>query len=234
MGEVRDWNRDRDYFDKCIEINAGTLSMFRSHLTIIEPERIPLAHLNIAREDLEGILARYSRGDGPGSVAGPLPDMLESWPASGEADCYESAIRFSSAAYLLGAGERALARVAAFLDVPGSRGWDPLVSLVVLGEDPGGEPEWPAHRDLARAARAGSPAEREAAMLRYLRYWYQRHQGCYWWGYDKEEGRSDLYFGYWAVEAAAVARRLGMDDAPLRKSRYYPYDLAHFLDGREG
>ena len=229
MEEVRDSFKTRDYFDRFLGHNARKLDILRDLLSTADSAQSPSLHLDVAREELAGILARYSRGDGPGSVAAPLPEMLGSWLASGEADCYESAIRLSSAAYLLGAGERDLARVAAFLDVPGSRGWDPLVSLVVLGEDPGGEPEWPAHRDLARAARA---AGRGAAMLRYLRYWYQRHQGSYWWGFHRRD--APLYFGYWAVEAAAVARRLGMDDAPLRKSRYYPYDLAHFLDGREG
>lgn len=38
------------------------------------------------------------------------------------------------------------------------------------------------------------------------------------------------YAGYWAYGPAAVAQMFGLDDAALERHRYYPYDLAHYLD----
>ena len=44
--------------------------------------------------------------------------------------------------------------------------------------------------------------------------------------YDTHKIKDDmLYCGYWCFEAAAVAKRLGLDDTALRQSKYYPADL---------
>lgn len=34
-----------------------------------------------------------------------------------------------------------------------------------------------------------------------------------------------LYFGYWAFEAAAIGKRLGISDISFRGNVYYPKDL---------
>lgn len=39
---------------------------------------------------------------------------------------------------------------------------------------------------------------------------------------------SKCYRGFWCIEAAALAKALGLDDAELKDCKYYPYDMAHF------
>ena len=36
------------------------------------------------------------------------------------------------------------------------------------------------------------------------------------------------YRGFWCIEAAALVKALGLDDAGLKDCKYYPYDMAHF------
>jgi len=36
------------------------------------------------------------------------------------------------------------------------------------------------------------------------------------------------YRGYWCIEAAALVKALGLDDAELKGCKHYPYDMAHF------
>lgn len=39
---------------------------------------------------------------------------------------------------------------------------------------------------------------------------------------------SKCYRGYWCIEAAALVKALGLDDAELKGCKHYPYDMAHF------
>ncbi|MDE5776858.1 MAG: DUF1911 domain-containing protein [Treponemataceae bacterium] len=39
---------------------------------------------------------------------------------------------------------------------------------------------------------------------------------------------SKCYRGFWCIEAAALVKALGLDDAGLKGCKYYPYDMAHF------
>lgn len=57
--------------------------------------------------------------------------------------------------------------------------------------------------------------------------WYRKNRGTGWWNSHNNE-KIPAYCGYWSVESAAVAKRLGLDDSGLKNCKYYPYDLAHF------
>ncbi|HEM3533727.1 TPA: DUF1911 domain-containing protein [Streptococcus suis] len=37
-----------------------------------------------------------------------------------------------------------------------------------------------------------------------------------------------LYFGYWALEIAALVKVLNIPDDSFKNHKYYPYDLVHF------
>ena len=74
---------------------------------------------------------------------------------------------------------------------------------------------------------------KEEFLANYLRRsWYNSNKGEAWWGYHTRFGGAK-YFGYWAWEIAATARVYGLDDTLLCESRYYPADLAHYLDGKQ-
>ena len=234
---MRDHLMDAEYFTRCIETRVRLAERARESMESgrTVPERVPSQRDYIAMQEGAVLMARYSRGDPLGDIAGMLVPYVRDWLAGGEPDSYSEVLSVASLAYLLGGDAPLLADIWGRARSARELVVDPITEFVAFGRRPQGM----AHRVLFRAFDSLSAAindsgpGREGAMRRYLRYWYQRHQSCWWWGLDKDP-EHDLYFGYWAVEAAAVARRLGMDDAPLKRSRYYPYDLAHFLDGREG
>lgn len=188
----------------------------------------------LGKESLTVLLARYSRGDAMADVVRGLRPALEHW-AEGldEGDGYSDTLRAASLAAMLGGeGACALAREAVERRAPRLSDW--LMRLVLgSGEEPPAERPtlFRAYAPLAGVARA-EPGERPGLMRAYLARWYQRQQGCWWWGLDRSS--QPLFFGYWALEAGAVAMRLGMDDSALRGRRFYPYDMAHYLrDGGE-
>jgi len=60
------------------------------------------------------------------------------------------------------------------------------------------------------------------------KHWYNswRAQGN--WG--THHGNCNGYIGYWAFDIAAIAHKNQVDDSALKDHKYYPYDLAHYLD----
>lgn len=64
------------------------------------------------------------------------------------------------------------------------------------------------------------------------RDWYESYKASEF--YDSHtisgEGWPGRYHGYWCWMAVGIARKLDIDDSALSESRYYPYELAHYLD----
>ena len=63
---------------------------------------------------------------------------------------------------------------------------------------------------------------------KYLdKVWYKGQEDAAWYDYH-EVTHSNLYFGYWAWEAAAIVMIKGLDDSSLKDQKYYPYDAVHW------
>ena len=60
------------------------------------------------------------------------------------------------------------------------------------------------------------------------RAWYNSNRSEHWWGYHT--GGAIYYFGYWAWEFGGLVKAWGLDDSSFRTNRYYPADMAHYLD----
>lgn len=83
------------------------------------------------------------------------------------------------------------------------------------------------HVGLAEAYEAQAAGERALAAQLLYDYvhaqWLPNHEGAFELTNHNEAG----FIGYWAYEAAAVAKVAGIDDSSLKGHRHYPYDLAH-------
>lgn len=67
----------------------------------------------------------------------------------------------------------------------------------------------------------------ESALVKYLeRTWYQGQKTQLW--HDNHKLGGYHYLGYWSFETAALVRILGLNDEKLKKSPYYPPDLADY------
>ena len=52
--------------------------------------------------------------------------------------------------------------------------------------------------------------------------------------YDSHNRSDYTYCGYWSFEAGAIVKLLGIDDTILKDMKYYPYDLVHYKEERDG
>lgn len=59
-----------------------------------------------------------------------------------------------------------------------------------------------------------------SALLAYLEGWYAQCSDCAW--HETANSSSDVYFGYWSFESAAVAKLLGLDSGRCAQSPYFP------------
>ena len=230
---VRDWNRDEAYFDHFIEMCESSAARVSGWLERgeVREDRVASVGGGLVKNLLELALASYSRGDPMPEVArrGRLAlDEFSRWGLTlSLADLW-----LVSLAALVHDEPAEMARLRGALRDRDAHDW---AFDLLLGDDPASianEPERHYHR--LRAVFDAPEGERPAEMARRLSRWYSSMRGDYWWGFHKKVDRDDLYFGYWALEYAALARRLRIDDSALEGKRYYPYELAHWLDGGEG
>ena len=86
------------------------------------------------------------------------------------------------------------------------------------------------YRDLINSLYRETPGESVVDIKKYLEEWYRSMENTPW--HDghlrMSKGGGGGYFGYWAIEAAAVAYLLQLDDASFRENIVYPQDLVDY------
>ncbi|EDT39021.1 PoNe immunity protein domain-containing protein [Burkholderia ambifaria] len=144
---------------------------------------------------------------------------------------YERAVQLIGLCYLLHRRDL-LPRIAALQD-PSYRAHDTLYEdLLAYGLDGRVDVDTWFHelyRDCINSVYGNSDEESLADLNAYLGKWYDSMSGVGW--HDSHLDLSEdwgLYFGYWAIEAAALAYLLELDDASLHKHIVYPKDLVDF------
>ena len=150
-----------------------------------------------------------------------------------EIDEYERVLQLIGLCFLLHRREL-LPRLAAIFD-PSSQGRDLLYEDLLAFEIDGrvevdrwyhGCP----YRDLIDCLFGETDQEIVAHFERYLKIWYKSFANAPW--HDSHlliEGDVCAgYFGYWAIEAAALAYLMKVDDANFREHLVYPKDMVDF------
>ena len=86
------------------------------------------------------------------------------------------------------------------------------------------------YRDLINSLYRDTDAESVDDLQRYLKNWYMALAKAPWHDshLNMEIDSCGGYFGYWAIEAGAVAYLLELDDSSFRDHLVYPKDLADF------
>ncbi|MFV8577711.1 PoNe immunity protein domain-containing protein [Ralstonia pseudosolanacearum] len=181
------------------------------------------------RDDLDLIVEEYERLAKLQGLAFGRPD----WPAFrlSELGEYERAMQLIGLCYLLHRQDL-LPRIAALED-PLYRARDTLYEdLLDYGLDGRVDVDtWlhESYRNCINSMYGSSDEESLTDLNAYLENWYASMRGIDWHDshLDLSEERG-LYFGYWAIEAAALAYLLELDDSPLREHIVYPKDLVDF------
>lgn len=150
-----------------------------------------------------------------------------------EIDEYERVLQMIGLCFLLHRRDL-LPRLAAIFD-PSSANRDTLYEdLLAFGMDDRYDLDRWCHenpyRDLVNSLYRDTDEECIADLQRYLKNWYTALAKAPW--HDSHLGMAadttGGYFGYWAIEAGAVAYLMSIDDSSFREHLVYPKDLVDF------
>ena len=229
---VRDYYKDEAYFDAFIEGKEQLVEQNIGHLQELDSDS-ELQRFNrwILLDLAQLTLASYSRGDPMGEVARRgrrTLDFAKGRDISGSLP--HARLRLASLVPLLIDDPTEEAELRLSLHNERHPDW---ATDLILGYDPASiKGEEVNGQTALRGIWEATGELRSDVLAKKFSRWYATSSDQYWRGFHKEKGRTDLYFGYWAVEFAAIARRLDIDDSALEGEKYYPYELAHWLDGK--
>ena len=214
---------------------SGRQQAINARLTL-PPDRYPFSDAMRWECNFSLLQISYSIGDSVADVAtavsqlaAELPDVERVSKGFSEAGHYEWVLWLLSMAVLVDDHDsikiiEGLASDIGFTDDLYARLFghpDPKVGTVYA--------EIKSHDGLVEAARLAESGDSKAASERLTKYveseWYRGRSGAPWYGLDKRS--PELHVGYWAYEAAAIAKVCGIDDSALEGHKYYPWDLAH-------
>ncbi|WP_321807798.1 PoNe immunity protein domain-containing protein [Burkholderia sp. BCC1993] len=185
--------------------------------------------LTSMRDELDDVVTSYEDYTARQRVARNDPQ----WPALllTELSDYERTMQLIGLSHLLHRRDL-LPRIAALEDSY-YRGQDTLYEdlLAYALEGRVDVDQWyhESYRDCINSIYVDGDDESVAYLNAYLDNWYASMKSVGW--HDSHLDLSERgggYFGYWAVEAAAVAYLRGLDDTPLREQAVYPKDLVDF------
>lgn len=188
------------------------------------------ADLAQLREDLDDVvdsLANYTEAKRIAEKDGTYPPFM-----FGEIEEYEAALQLIAFCHLLHRKDL-LPRLAAMLD-PSYRAQDTLYEdLLAYGVDGRLDVDkWfhDSYRDLINAFYSDTDELGISLISGYLDKWYPAMQAASWHDSHLTANQTEggAYVGYWAVEAAAAAFLLELDDSSFRDHLLYPKDLADF------
>lgn len=226
---MRDKLKDTEYFDLYLSKQIEDLTYYKKTLfeTDISKEKIIKSLKNtIFTINFEILLARYSKGEDLNFIR---EEYIKSIPAFKEAlsDIIDmNTLQFIALAALLNVNLFEDKEFLSLLDKFGvSHG------IIDIFMNKGDSIDISSYKDIKQfrpwvAELYQKPYERETIISKQLSNWYKSQRSSYFYGYDKE--KEPLYFGYWALEVAALVKVLNIPDDSFKDKKYYPYDLVHF------
>ena len=222
---MRDTRKDKAYFDAYIEDELEAIADTERDLESgeIEPDRVASVQDWQLMDRTHLLIAKYSRGDDIAELGRMITEMTDDFCRWHDTDAYSDNMEFASMAYLFGADENTLEKIRkSMVEKSGAKTYDWLIEFVLTGNLVGGKLAWEKSDHFLAEAIEQRSAE---PIKTYLSRWYSSNLSSGWYDTHKCDDDELLYYGYWCFEAAAIAKRLGLDDTPLRKSKYYPVDL---------
>lgn len=232
-GIVRDFLRDRAYYQRFIAYEEERISEFTSLIKQVirergeEDEGVQYGYGVVSDLYQRKLLALYSAGYPADEIKGFLPEVVGWIEKSGDGyfgyDHYQDCVLLLSLATLMEVDEDLFGRISQFASVYQEK--DALIDFLLNGGI-----QKPATRDflfkrpyqhLDRVLFTKDGHQSIWGLKVYLKkYWYEEHDEAAW--HDLHLHRDEIYYGYWSFESAAIVKILGLDESELSGRRYYP------------
>ena len=232
----RDSLKDLDYFRKKIEFSSTAIEKFEIEIAKRKEANLVVSSYGspgIAKYALDKIKAQYSYGISINEIRPTIEkyvyNELSTWrPEFG----FRVLLDSLSLSILVGISEECLCLAKYLINDAGIK--DVIIDNFLHYFDETWEIEstgvmYPKlFSRLEEMFDASSIELKKEALKNYLKIWYSLNEDSGW--YDSHLSAKNSYVGYWCFEAGAIAKILKIDDSDLRETKYYPYDLVHFVE----
>ncbi len=192
-----------------------------------------------ARDSLHDLVLTYSAGDTVESMKALFLPAIEAqheyikytWADGNknidveDLDSYMTMLWLISFAIILKVDEHTWNRLLAFVDIAGT---DTLFDILIATKY--------THRPISKIVHhekifatllevfTAEKDDRQDILMKYMKHWYTSMRNVYW--HDNHKGPDGGgFFGYWAIEAAAVCVALSIGHEKLDSMDYFPKDL---------
>ncbi|RXR34834.1 DUF1911 domain-containing protein [Flavobacterium piscinae] len=223
--------RDKGNFSELINQLQNRIQKFKQAIISGEakPDRFNDLKSAIFESYLDIAQAHYSNGANKEDVKKAVLDCISAFEDSFQFVSgfgqYDEMIWLVSMAILCDVSLEDFQRITAILNRDGVN--DQLLSFIIKSK----EITWEESNSkviqehpYAKATNLNSSQD----IKNYLdKVWYQGHSDAAWHDTHKNT-KVNCYSGYWAWEAAAIAKIKGIEDSSLKTQKYYPYDAVHW------
>ncbi|UPQ78117.1 PoNi-like cognate immunity protein [Flavobacterium azooxidireducens] len=223
--------RDKGNFSELINQLQNRIQKFKQAIISGEakPERYNDLKGSILIASLEITKAHYSNGADKEvvkqAVLECIPAFEDSFQFVSGFGQYDEMIWLVSMAILCDVSLEDFQRITAILNRDGVN--DQLLSFIIKSKEIAWEESNSKviqEHPYAKATNLNSSQD----IKNYLdKVWYQGHSDAAWHDTHKNT-KVNCYSGYWAWEAAAIAKIKGIEDSSLKNQKYYPYDAVHW------
>ena len=228
---MRDKLKSVEYFDEYIIRNNNRIKRFQTNIENGETKEERIIPVKAVIQDikLQILLAKYSRGDEIEGLEKDFLELVSNWEEVWEPEYYNKNINIISLGVLFGVNIDFAQRAKELLNKSHIEDWLMFYLLDSLENKPidhNMKILWHKYyTNLKRAVLEEDKDEKVNILKQYLKKnWYNSDCGCY----AAHKSDLNIYYGYWSLEAGAVAKTLDIDDEILKDVKYYPYDLVHY------
>lgn len=223
MGEMRDRRKTAAYFEAYIACEKGRLEKKLEKVNACtDREQAARVWNSIFLYRMNLLLASFSAG-------ADRDELKELYEAACEAACRISSLSYGDA-LVLSCFSVMLGSFSAMKPVAGL-----FESVFTMDKLLGGLRSYPesghavwqgeyrfpeVYGALDAVLEAGTKEAGEKALLSWMETWYDKCGDCAWHG--TLESANDVYYGYWCLEAAALAIIFGFDTERLSGNEYFP------------
>lgn len=238
---IRDTFKSEEYFIGYLQDNEQDINNLVNNLKLgeVAEKAIPFAYYSLYIMRLNRLIVKYSLGEDISSLKEEFLSLLEEWLNGYLYDelshdetygPYSNNIIIFSLCVLFNVNETYMEKVRKRLKEEKINDW--LINFIMNPHIPkeaimGKLYYKKTYIDLQTLILLTDKENQKEFFEQYVsKIWYRKYRACNFWGsHNKDEY---FYRGYWAFEAAAVAKILGIDDSSLKGFKYYPYDLVHY------
>jgi hypothetical protein len=235
---TRDKLKTEKYFHEFLLEDTERINKFESNIKsgIVPDDRIPAVLGKIFSISLGLTIANYSAGKEMNEIKKQFTEVIKySKKGWGMESGYVELVWMLSMGILLEINDEDFNQIIELVNTSNIE--DFLVDYLIFGKDN--------NRKTSNKIMFENPyktvieitgSDAKNAGMRLKKYlskeWYRGHKDSYW--YNNHKSNYYTYFGYWSFESGALVKILKLDDSSLKGMPYYPYDMVHWADEKNG